>query len=166
MAKRGSIEWRNNISKSRIGSIPWNKGGKKLQVGWNKGKKLHYEVWNKGKKGIQIAWNKGKSWNSEIKRKISKSKKGKPNFKTRESNHYRWKGSRVSYNGLHAWVTKYKNKPKKCEHCGTIKAKKYNWANVSGEYKRDLDDYIRLCKSCHNKFDRRVGGKNATNEGE
>ena len=31
--------------------------------------------------------------------------------------------------------------------------KRYHWANISGEYKRDLTDYKRLCVSCHRYFD-------------
>lgn len=63
------------------------------------------------------------------------------------------KGDDVGYEGLHAWVRKERGTPEICEHCGTIEAKKYEWANKSGEYKRDLDDWIRLCTSCHHKYD-------------
>ena len=68
-------------------------------------------------------------------------------------NHYDYKGEKVSYIGLHNWVRKELGTPKKCEHCGTTKARMYNWANRSGEYKRDLSDWLRLCRSCHHKFD-------------
>ena len=64
-----------------------------------------------------------------------------------------WKGDRVKYRALHYWVEQWKGKPKKCEKCGTKKAKKYEWANVSGKYKRTLSDWIRLCTGCHLKMD-------------
>lgn len=67
--------------------------------------------------------------------------------------HPLWKGDRVSYSGLHYWVGRSLGKPKFCEHCGTKTAKKYEWANLSREYKRDTNDWIRLCKSCHVLFD-------------
>lgn len=64
-----------------------------------------------------------------------------------------WKGDKVGKSALHNWVEKHKGKPKKCEHCGTTKAKQYDWANISGEYKRELNDFKRLCRSCHAKYD-------------
>lgn len=68
--------------------------------------------------------------------------------------HWHWVGAKVNYQSLHAWIERHKGKPKKCEHCGTTSKKaKYDWANKSGKYKRDLNDFIRLCKPCHRKFD-------------
>lgn len=64
-----------------------------------------------------------------------------------------WKGDRVGKSSLHIWVEKHRGKPRKCEHCGTVKAKQYDWANVSQKYKRNLNDFIRLCRSCHAKYD-------------
>lgn len=64
-----------------------------------------------------------------------------------------WKGNDVSYSGLHYWIARKLGKPKKCEKCGTTEAKVYDWANISKEYKRDLLDWIRLCRSCHHRFD-------------
>jgi hypothetical protein len=64
-----------------------------------------------------------------------------------------WKGNMVSYSGLHKWVARKLGKPNKCEHCGTTTSTKYEWANKSGKYLRDLDDWIRLCRSCHFEYD-------------
>jgi len=64
-----------------------------------------------------------------------------------------WKGDDVSYSGLHYWISRKLGKPRVCEMCGTKTAKKYEWANISGEYKRDKNDFIRLCVSCHRKMD-------------
>ena len=58
-----------------------------------------------------------------------------------------WKGDKVSYNGVHAWVRKYKPKPEVCEICGIKEPKQI--ANISGEYKRDINDYQWLCTKCH-----------------
>lgn len=63
-----------------------------------------------------------------------------------------WKGKNAGYAALHIRVQKIRGKPKKCEHCGTIKAKKYEWASKNKNYS-DPNDYIRLCKSCHLKLD-------------
>lgn len=67
----------------------------------------------------------------------------------------KWKGNKVSYHGLHIWVTNHKGKPSFCECCKKTDRKTYEWANISRKYRRDLNDFIRLCKSCHTKYDRR-----------
>jgi len=74
--------------------------------------------------------------------------------------HSIWKGDKVGYEGLHQWVKLKRGKPTKCEHCGR---KGYcEWANKSHEYKRELDDWLSLCKRCHIKYDRLNGWGNAT----
>lgn len=65
-----------------------------------------------------------------------------------------WKGDKVGYHGIHIWIRKQLGKPLFCEHCKTSDTtKKYQWANRSGQYKRDVADWMRLCLSCHKKFD-------------
>lgn len=54
---------------------------------------------------------------------------------------------------LHRFVVIHLGKPRKCDHCGTTDAKKYDWANKSQEYKHQLDDWLRLCRKCHQKYD-------------
>ena len=61
-------------------------------------------------------------------------------------NQSHYMGERVGYWGLHRWLDRELGRPKKCKHCGSTKEKRYEWANISGEYKRDVDDFIRLCK--------------------
>lgn len=76
---------------------------------------------------------------------------GKTDYMIGENNH-NWKGDNVGYHSLHRWVKKYKIKPKECQHCG--KEKKYlELANISGEYKRDINDYVYLCMRCHKIMD-------------
>lgn len=62
-------------------------------------------------------------------------------------NHYRWTGDKVSYKGLHLWINKNKPKPLTCENCNQVK--RLDAANVSGEYKRDINDFKWLCRKCH-----------------
>jgi len=68
------------------------------------------------------------------------------------SNNDSWKGNKASYAALHYRVEKVRGKPSKCSMCETEKAKRYEWANMTGRYEY-VYDYIRLCKSCHSKFD-------------
>ena len=37
--------------------------------------------------------------------------------------------------------------------CGTETAKKFEWANIDHKYRRVLEDFIRMCTSCHRKYD-------------
>jgi len=36
--------------------------------------------------------------------------------------------------------------------------KRYEWANVSGKYRREREDFVRLCKKCHCKMDKEKWG--------
>lgn len=67
-----------------------------------------------------------------------------------------WKGEKAGYQSKHTWVRKHFGQPKRCENCGkdNLTSKKINWANISKKYIRKRWDWVRLCKSCHNKFDR------------
>jgi hypothetical protein len=70
------------------------------------------------------------------------SGKGNPN----------WKEQNVGNEGLHRWVDRHKGRPKLCEECGK-QVGVFHWANISGKYIRDLNDFKRLCPKCHKKFD-------------
>lgn len=65
----------------------------------------------------------------------------------------------VTYQAAHNRVRRERGKPIFCEHCKTKNInKRYEWANVSGNY-GDINDYIRLCKSCHNIYDNKKNNK-------
>ena len=60
----------------------------------------------------------------------------------------------TNYWSLHKWVAKEKGYPKQCVNCGLDDpGRRYEWANISGNYLRELDDYERLCVPCHRKKD-------------
>lgn len=66
----------------------------------------------------------------------------------------------TTYNTIHQWNIRHWPKKHVCEHCGATTAKRYEWSNKSGEYRRDRDDWQELCRSCHIKYDREVLGIN------
>ncbi|MCJ7458320.1 MAG: NUMOD3 domain-containing DNA-binding protein [candidate division Zixibacteria bacterium] len=90
-------------------------------------------------------WNKGKHWKlpEDAKRKISESRLG--------NKHPLWKGNEVSYRGLHHWIQAHKPCQTNCALCGKVKP--LELANLSGEYKRDIEDFMWTCRQCHRKFD-------------
>jgi hypothetical protein len=67
------------------------------------------------------------------------------------SNAWNWK-DHPNYRTLHRWVQNNKPHSEKCERCGKI-SPKLDCANISGNYTRDVNDYIWLCRSCHMRFD-------------
>jgi hypothetical protein len=78
-----------------------------------------------------------------------------------------WMGDDVGYDGVHKWVKKHLGKPTKCEHCGKSGVYIINkdgkrkldieWANKDHRYRRNLSDWMRLCKKCHGEHDVRFG---------
>jgi len=64
----------------------------------------------------------------------------------------------MEYQAIHKWVNRNKVKTGICSRPGCNTGYlgspfHTEWANVSGEYRRDLNDYIELCKKCHWHFD-------------
>ena len=88
-----------------------------------------------------------------------------PRCQTRENNK-NWKGKIVTYAAFHYRLKALKGKPMLCENCGTTDlSRTYDWANMTGKYD-DPNDYKRLCRSCHWKYDKKqsnfkgaVGGR-------
>lgn len=72
-----------------------------------------------------------------------------------------WKGDSAGYSALHLRVAARRGKPSLCEHCGTTEAKRFEWANLTGNY-ADVNDYARLCGSCHRRMDGTI--RNITSE--
>ena len=94
--------------------------------------------------------------------KETRFKKGQISFLTlhpekriRGIKHHFWKGDNAGYRALHYWLNRVKGRPMECKHCEKTRTtpKSMQWANISGDYLRDPNDYMSLCPSCHRKFD-------------
>lgn len=132
-----SLETRMRISQSKIGHTVSLETREKI---------------SKTLKKNPVRFWLGKKFEELHKVKLSKSHKS-PRLWSRETKSPHWKGDKVGYMGLHRWVRMHLGKPSICEHCGNKDARKYEWANKSGKYLRDLTDWLRLCKPCHKKYD-------------
>jgi len=119
------------------------------------------EVREKNRKAILKGYENGRDPYWKGKKRESLSKKMKEQYKngnrkiarlTNESNPA-WKGEKAGYSALHKWLYKRKKKNNVCEMCGTKVAKKYEFANISGEYKREVDDFMEVCTRCHRQYD-------------
>lgn len=67
-----------------------------------------------------------------------------------------WKGKDATYTAFHYRIQALKGRPLLCEVCGTTASyKTYDWANLTGRYD-DPNDYKRMCRSCHWKYDKKI----------
>lgn len=97
-------------------------------------------------------WHKGKyvrlSPNSEFKKGENLSEE-----------HGLWKGEKAGIKSKHSWVKRHKGKGQQCQMCGVTREETIiDWANIDHQYKRNLDDYLELCRSCHRWYDREFNG--------
>lgn len=58
-----------------------------------------------------------------------------------------------TYSTAHYWIYSKSGKARFCSKDFSHKAKRFEWANISRKYKKDLSDWIQLCSSCHRKMD-------------
>lgn len=64
-----------------------------------------------------------------------------------------WKGDSAGYVAKHMWISKHYGKAILCENNSSHTSTRFEWANLSGAYKRDRSDYKQLCKPCHLRLD-------------
>lgn len=98
---------------------------------------------NLGKK----SWNKGLTKYTDCRLKFTSEKH-------KNELNKQWKGDKVGYTALHNWIRRRLPIPRLCKMCN--KEKPYDLSNISGEYKRQLDDWEWLCRRCHMKNDGRL----------
>lgn len=140
------------------GHIPWSKNKKGIHLSEKTEFKKGCIPWNKDLKGVQKV-NKGSIKKGEHKSVETEFK----NDQLCNENNFNWKGDDVGYFALHTWLFRKVGKATLCENreknflpfkC-SCKSKTYHWANKSRKYKRDPDDWIQLCVSCHLKADKK-----------
>jgi hypothetical protein len=68
----------------------------------------------------------------------------------------KWKGDKAGYTAIHDWIRNRLGNPKVCTECGSTQ--QVQWANISHQYRRDVNDYKSLCYKCHRKFDKGTWG--------
>lgn len=101
----------------------------------------------------------GKKHTEETKKKLklawqSQARRLKTSLGQMGINNSFWKGDNVKSVGLHRWVRRHLPEPDKCQICN--KEPPYDLANISGKYKRSLDDWQWLCRRCHMLSDGRT----------
>lgn len=144
---------KNGINKGwfKKGSTHQTLEATKLKIGLaNTGHKVSEETREKIRNK-----NKGKrfSINTEFKKGLIPWSAGKKCPQISNENHYNWKGDTIGNDGVHHWVVGKKGKASEyiCEICKEKQAQE--WSNKDHSYKRNLEDYTALCRSCHRKYD-------------
>ena len=124
---------------------------KKGQIAWNKGLKrrlntgrTHFE------KGF-TPWNKGKKTGL-----IPRSAFKKNHGLNKDNKHPLWKGDNAGIRTIHKWIVRKLGQPTICEKCGikNLTKQKIHWSNKDHKYKRNLEDWQRLCRKCHKEYDK------------
>jgi len=130
--KKGKDNW-------AYGKPAWNKGTKGVMKPNKTSFKVGNPAWLKGDTGL-------KSWHN-----IS----GLHTTGWKEAENPNWKGDRAGYTALHHWVVRQRGRAVWCMKCGSCI--NIQWANISHEYKRDIRDWMELCKKCHMIYDHQDG---------
>lgn len=66
--------------------------------------------------------------------------------------HPHWKGEATGYSAKHAWLRRKMGKAPWCQNCPSMKT--LQWANIDGLYARTIEEYVPLCRVCHEAYDR------------
>lgn len=78
---------------------------------------------------------------------------------THGDGHPNWRGgkTRLPYSPVmrsaHFWIRRYHGKASQCDFNPNHISTRYDWANISGRYKKERGDWLMLCRSCHYWFD-------------
>jgi hypothetical protein len=77
--------------------------------------------------------------------------------------HYAWKGSDAGYQALHMRIIRSRGRADHCEwrDKAGCKSRKYEWAHLHGTDPGDVQNYVSLCKTCHQRYDGQQGSGHA-----
>lgn len=163
--KKISIGWSNLIPKSKTGQlvkcpICGVKKYKKLALLKRGSRFCSTKCANESRRGKMPS-------NLKYARSKSPIQKGHKGFAICGKDHWAWQENDPSYRAVHAWIVSRYGNATKCENPKCVyprkdmrgywmeKPKAYQWANKSQKYKRDRDDFMQLCASCHKLYDMR-----------
>jgi len=74
-------------------------------------------------------------------------------------NNPQWKGEKCGRVRLHKWVREQKKLPVVCQFC--LAKKPLDLASKTYKYKREIEDWLWLCRGCHIRYDKKWVWKNS-----
>jgi hypothetical protein len=101
--------------------------------------------WNKGKKGLQNGWNKGLT-------KLNHPGIMKDSLSKIADKNSMWKGGVDSSDYIFRLVYEEYNKPKKCEMCGTDQGKIEIHHQDKDRRNNDINNLLVVCSMCHHSI--------------
>ncbi|EKE05101.1 MAG: hypothetical protein ACD_19C00426G0123 [uncultured bacterium] len=142
--------------------VPWNRGTVGLSRRGRKreGKNLECTgcglVFYKQRSDIlEYNFHSQKCYYQYIKNNKSSSLANSIRLKTSGRNNHNHKGIFANCSSLHKYISYIKGKATKCICCNS--ETNVNWANLSGFYFYDIDDFVERCGSCHKRYDTELG---------
>ena len=120
-----------------------------------RGKRPNAKPWNKGIKGIHLSpsteWKKGVIPKGAVLFGQGQNNYCPPEKRLFNEHNPRWKGDKAHQKTIHQWIKRKYGKAKVCEVCGSTE--NIGWANKYHTYKREIEDWMQVCLSCHRKYD-------------
>lgn len=115
-------------------------------------KEKGFGKWMTGKKGNSGSFKKGQE---PLRGMLGKTawNKGIPHVAISKEKSYRWKPEGVGYRGIHARIQTLLGKASFCSFDSKHEATRFHWANISGKYLYDAEDWVSLCPKCHKQYD-------------
>ena len=96
-----------------------------------------------------------KEWRDNNREKVREYRNTEKYIETHNKSNKKWKKKNweeyMEKHLLHKRIRKIKPKQQYCTICN--ETKRLDLANISGEYKEDIEDYMWLCHKCHNLYD-------------
>lgn len=91
--------------------------------------------------------------NKQFRVHLFRHKEGMGNYCSAScSSQSRWKDGKQGVKSIHQMVKRKLGQPNRCELCNKTEGN-FDWANKDHKYSKDLRDWMRLCRSCHRKYD-------------
>lgn len=132
------------------------------QSAWSSTDEAHRQLYYGGERVLYTVADRGGSLMAHRANQTS-YKAGHTGIKG--ANNKKWKGDDASYFAIHIWLKTNYGKALRCEHC-TIPSRRYEWANIRGVYTHDRSEFMQLCTSCHQRYDKaRIYGENKCHRG-
>jgi hypothetical protein len=109
------------------------------------------------RKGVQLRFIANHQWHTNSPSRADSSEwTNRPRPERLGNKHPLWK-EKVTYGNLHTWLNRRYPRKGFCTKCSKSPTE---YANISKNYLRNIEDWIELCRSCHRRFDGQNGSGN------
>lgn len=130
----------------------WKQYNKKYGKIYRKENKDRIKIWKINNPEYYRKWKEVNSDNRKRYRQNNKEQRREYHREYMEKIRHSKDGRRLQFlKNIHRWIKHHKPNQKYCSICN--EDKKLELSNISGSYKKDIDNYWYLCYHCHRLFD-------------